>query len=559
MKRKKQFPNIQNNENQVLLEPNKYPTLKANLEAYGIKLKGPNGINDFSAPKASVIDTRSPLAQDLFKSQDDFMKLVKNNDPTQIPYVTTSIGNILVNPSTVSLATLMKIAQNEIVAKCMEMNVISVLNSLGNIYHDNKDIQKFLRYNIETSNGGMREIVEKMFTAQYGGFSLSYIRDYIDNDGYTRFGQLDLLPQSTVLFSATARGDVENIYQYVYSYPYANTQNLFSFPFNFAGSGYGDDIPYCGNGVDPLAGFGNVDYTLRTNILNTFGIVALDKEKCVHFIYDGIIKIANPYGWNPLSRRVYDLVLLYDLYKQLHSTFLSYKACPLLVGYAKSNQTVDDPTGNGATLTAISALHASLSTMGFNGALLLSGLKDDIYHIEAINTQGDTTAFKDALNWYANQIQECLGMFNFDEGSFASATAQTSIYGRLTYNWQDKISYTIKTTIFKYLIHKNFSTKIFDYGRFENEIQNLDDKVKQAKIFSETAIGQGFNPIILKKDNDFQRLTLQYPLLTDEEFKKLQDETRAQNLMADHPMDNTNRVNSRESKEHYKKGKNSDV
>ncbi len=542
-KGKKASPKLVDNENQVVLEPSKYSSLEENLKAKGVKLS------------VKSFDTRSAVAKDIFKSQTSFTELINKNDPTQIPFFTTNIGNFLVNPSTVSLSTLMKIAQNEIVAKCLEMNVISVLNSIGPICHENQEIQKCLRLNVEQSNGGLRRIVENMMTAQWSAFSMNYIRDYVDDDGFTRLEQLDLLPPSTVLFSATPEGNIENIYMYIYSYPYANTQNLFSFPFNFIGGIA--DVPCCDGGPDALASYGNLDYVLRTNILNTFGLIALDKEKCVHFVYDGTIKVANPYGWNPLTRRVYDLVMLYDLYKDLQSTFLSYKACPLLVGYAKANQTVDDPTGNGATMTALDGLYRSMSNMGFNGALLLSGLKDEIYHIEAVNVEGNTDAFDKALNWLAKQIEQCLGLFNLDDSSFASATAQTSIYGRITYNMKDKIEEAIKHSIFKYLIHKNFGTHITDYGYFDNNVQNIDDQLKLTKIFLESAATKGFNTSVLKKDNDFQRLTLNQPILTDEEFAELK--LNADQEGADHPMDNSDRVNTRESKPHYKKGKNSDA
>lgn len=544
------------NDNQILLEPGKYKTLQENLDAQNVKLQ----IKGFSpnTPIASGIDTRSAIAKDLLKSQTNFMDLLKKNDPTQIPFLTTSIGNILVNPSTISLSTLMKVAQNEVVAKCLDTNVISILNSMGDIMHEDKEIQQMLRYNIENSNGGLRRLVENIITAQWSGFSLNYIRDEIDDEGNTVFKQLDLLPPSTVLFSATARGDIENIYMYIFSYPYANTQNLFSFPFNFAGSG--QDYPYDLNGVDPLASFGNVDYVLRTNILNTFGLISLDKEKCVHFVYDNMIKIVNPYGFNPLTRRVYDLVLMYDLYKDLHSTFLSYKASPLLVGYAKSNQTVDVPNQPGHTMSAIDGLYQSMSNMGFNGALLLSGLKDELYRIDAIQSQGDAKVFEDALTWYENQIKECLGHLDITDSSFASATTQTSIYGRFTSDRKDKIAHTITYTIFKYLIHKNFGEHITDYGRFENKIQNIDDQLKQMKMLLESSSNKGFYPNIIKKDNDHQRLSCNQPLLTDEEFKEAKEQiAKLENPEPSHPMDNSKRAPSKESKEHYKHGANHGV
>ncbi len=525
-------------DDKVLLEPGKYPSLNAELEAKGIKLKYS------SSPAARGVSTQNAIVQDLVKSQGSFLDLLNKNDPTQIPYLTTSIGNMLVNPSTVSLSTLMKVAQNEIVAKCLSMDAASVMNTVGEIKHEDKQIEKMLQKNIHETEGGLRDIVEKIGTADIFGFSLNYIRDYIDNNGATRLRQLDLLPPSGILFSSTPEGNIQNIYQYIYTYPYANTQNLFSFPFSAEGAIFQNET----QGIDPLASYSNIDFVLRTNILNTFGLIALNKDLCIHTVCDNMLKIQNPYGYNPLTRRVYDLTLLYDLYKQLHSTFLSYRACPLLVGYADSSKTVDLDLKNGETLNALESLYNSFATMGTNGALILSGLKDQIYHIEAINTQGDTKAFENALTLLTNQIQECMGLFNLNEGgSFATATAQTSVYGRLILDKKDKRTDVIKKRLFKYLIHKNFSPKITNYGYFENEVPNLDDRLKAVKIMEATAATKGFAPGVIKKDNDYQRMQTGEPLLSNEEFEEMK---KAQ-IEADNPMDNSSRVNGNESLNHY--------
>ena len=182
-------------------------------------------------------------------------------------------------------------------------------------------------------------------------------------------------------------------------------------------------------------------------------------------------------------------------------------------------------------------------------------MKDEIYHIEAIQSQGDTTAFQTALDWYKREIEQCMGLFSTDESSYASATTQTGFYGRLTSNKKDKIVDIIKHTINKKLIHANFSKNIKDFGRFENEVQNIDDQMKLTKIFREQVATTGFNPGILKKDNDFMRIQLKQPLLTDAEFKELKDAA----FEAEHPMDNSNGINTRESRSHYSHGSNSDV
>lgn len=529
-------------DNQILLEPNKYKSLQANLDAGRMNIKVP----------ARSIDTRNSIIQTLVTSQENFIDLLNANDPTQIPFLTTSQGNILVNPSTVSIETLQKIASNEVVAKCLDMNVVSILNSLGELTHEDKKIQRFLRENYNECNGGMRRIVENIATDQIFGFSTNYIRDYIDNRGFLRLEQIDLLPPSTILFTSTGRGDIENIFMYIYTYPYANTQNLFSFPFNYSNNG---SQPFASEGIDPLASYSNAGFLLRTNILNTFGLVSLDLDKVIHSVSDNMIKIANPYGWNPLTRRVYDIVQLYDLYKQLHSTFLSYKACPLLVGYAKESGQVDDPLNPGMTMTNLDGLYRSMSELGFNGALLLSGLEGERYQIEAIQSEGNTDAFDKALEWYKREIEQCLGLFSNEESSYASATTQTGFYGRLINDRKNRIADKIKTTINRRLIHANFSPTIKDYGTFESEIQNIDDQLKQVKQYRELVATTGFNPGILKKDNDTMRRTLKLDILTDAEFKELKNAA----IEAEHPMDNSSGTNSKESKAHYSHGANSDV
>ena len=555
-------------DNQIVLEPGKYRSLKENLTAKGIdydkfisdvktrsanrdaKLGSAEANNLTFNPPGNVFPSMNAISKDIKSAANQLNTLLKNSDPTKIQFWGTVLGAFLVNPSVVSPATLQRIAENEVVSKCLSINVSKIVNSLGDVYTEDRKIQGFLRSNLSDEEGNFKTYVEQMYTGpSIFGHSVNYIRDYVDRNGYVRIRNLDLLPHSTLLYSGTAQGDISNIYQYVYSYPLANTQNLFTIPYFGINA---DSLNNSSPDIDSLASYGDLTNPYRTTIINTFGLVRLDKEKCIHFTGDDIIKSANPYGWASLSRRVYDLVLLYDLFKDLYTSFLGNRAVPIVVGYADQNATVD--VGDGTTITAIEGMYDAFANSPKFGAILLSGLKDNVYTVDVVQSTGDSKAFFDGLEWTRKQIQQTLGLpdniFESD-ASFAGATAQNSIYSEHLNAARWRIQEKLKKTYIKFLIDKNF--KGYDKPvRFEAALTNLDDVGKFIKQAQELAAAQIIAPQMQKMQN-FILKAIGYPLLDDAEHKEYLK--LIEKFAAKSPKDTTAKHNIQGESDHYNKSK----
>ena len=548
----KKKPLPKNSENRVILEPKKHNFSFVDE----IKVKGLENI-------IKSYDTRNAIVKDISNSRLDLYKLESQNDPTQIPYVTTTFGNFLINPSTVNIATLQKIASHEIVSKCIHMHIATITSKLGKVLHHDKEIQAFLRdeYDRIENGQGIQQSMEKILTKMIYGFSINYKREYVQQNGkyrgFRRISKLDLLPPSSVLFSADAEGNTDNIYQYVYSYPLSNMANMYSM---VAGGVFGlavDNVAPLESDMNKWSSYGDADYPQRTNVINTMGLILLDKRYCIHSIFDNIIKVQNPYGYCPLTRRVYDLIQIYDLIKGLHENFLGYRACPLLVGYAKGYATSDAP--DGSVVTKMQGLYDAMSKVNYTGSIILDGLKGENYHIEALESNGDREAFTGALQIYRDLIQQTLlfpnGLFE-SEASYASATTQGGSYDKLMGNQLNKLTKILKYHINKPLIEANFGNNVDDYGSFSTEMSSLDDKLKLAKLYEMRANMGGYSALI-KSDNDLERLSYGLEPYSEQEFKefvkyKEQELLKSNNKLNSKAMyDTSDKTNANETKDAY--------
>lgn len=498
-------------------------------------------------------------------------ELIQNNLPTRIPYLGTLFGKFLIAPSVVNYTTLSKIAKHEVVADCLEKKAIKVINSFGDVIHPDKKCQEILRMAYSKLDGGrgLKGLVLKMLSAKIYGSSVNYMKPKSDGHFWYIDNVLDL-PIETVIYSATADGGLDYAWQYVYNGQFINSANMYSTGTGWYGNmmyQQGDSIYNVLAGLDAYASFGDLDYAQRQIIVNTLGLVRLDKEYTIHYVSDPVISRWNPYGNLPDTRKVYELCMLYNLVKELSVGFLTFRAMPLIVGWAGSRETVEEKNKDGEIIgiQAVDHLYNQLSNLNANGFVILAGKKGEHFEIEPVKIEGDAKIYIDSLEFYKKQIINSLGSFSSEESSYASATQQNSVWSMLGEYQANDIADVIKTTFNKWILHNNIGTHITDFGGFAEQFRNIEDQMKKVKVFEGS---RAFDPVNNYTDYCLERKQLCYPDQTKkewEDWRKTMMEAKLNGLddkqhTKNTNKDNINKTDINEQSAHYKhKGIDDDI
>lgn len=501
----------------------------------------------------NVLDKSTKAAFNTFL---DVAAIEKLKTGTQIPFYSTLYGNFLINPSSVSISTFQKMWDtDDIIRRCMELNISTIVDGVGEYYHEDKKIQDFIRYAFKKVDGGKDGLMRQILVSMWAGFWVGAIEERKDKDGYTYIKKVRQLPPLSVQFTATPSGDVDKIWQYVYNFPFSGTQNALS---TLYGNNAGCSIDFFNNGldgfydfgIDRMAGLGDVDYPLRSNYINTFGLVELDQTKCMHFIFDRINGKINPYGYS-WFRPIYDLWLKKTLLGKLYTSAMSRCANPMVVGFADASKVIN--TGMGSMqLNAVDALYQTMQRYTEESAIILPGLKGQMFDVEVVHSEGNFTVYDTAAKYYDSSIEKALGtpegLFS-SSSSYAGATAQNSIYTRVMDSIKNEIVPSVLCNQFvKYLIHENFGSDIEDFGHFENELQNIDDKLKYQKLYEGMTV-DGYLSNIIESDIQRIRKNLGQPEYTAEELKIVIERNKEQEMRSKN--DNSKKTNTKQTADHY--------
>ena len=515
---------------------------------------------------------------------DEFMTVYKEeNQPsssevhgTSIPFVYNLLGSWIMNPSTVSISTFQRMSYSDsVISSSLEYNTSIISNTIGDYYHKNKKIEKFVRTALDRLEGGKAGLIRDMLSAMWAGFytgEKQYSRPSEYIDGKIWIKSIIAFPPSTVLFRVNRAGQLDEfIYQYCYFAQNPGIQNSLSYltPGNsglgmeFAdqyGGGY--NVP-----VDSLAFTGDADFPLRTTTFQTVGLIPIPREKCVHFVRKGQDGFLNPYGRSML-RSAYNFYVLKCAYLQFLAIAGDRKSTPLLVGYADPNAmttgvgvdlTNPNPsvTNNNAAQMAIQTLRNAVSCLHGDSALLLPGMKGQAFEIEAVDIGANLNLFIDCLKYCDDSMQQSLlipaSMFSGGAGaSYALGTSQASIHNKLLSSTRNEVMKTMIRDIVSDLIKMNFEESDYDndLGYFEAELLNIEDKTNLIKQY-EVMVNSGLTAPGIKEDINRYRQMLGDKELTDKEIKELQDFVMARDIKSE--KDTTNKTDVKSTDSHYKK------
>ena len=405
----------------------------------------------------------------------DVMSLLAEDSGTSIPYIANVTGSFLVNPCPVSMSTFSKMWQtDETVNRCVTQNINTIIQGIGDYHHDIPECQKIGRLAIQHLNDGLSGFVESVTGASIvNGMYAGFIdKQYIERtkEGYSFPGMIRHMPELSVQFTADYKGSINNVYQYVYNYPYAGTQNALSIG---AFGMYGlQENTTAGLGVfsiDQMASLGPMDYPFRTNFISNFGLVQLDKRYVIHYANQSAAFGINPYGYSWLLP-IYNLWIMKQLSRELYISAQSRVAHPMLVGYASHTAKIQVGPSPQEVVGAIDALYQALSTHTEDSALILTGLKGQVMQVEAIHPEADFSVFENALKYYDERIEVGLKSpsdVGSEKESYAGLTAQGSIYTNNMGKYRkDIVQRVVLNQYMRYVLQTNYDKNIMDLGEF---------------------------------------------------------------------------------------------
>lgn len=319
---------------------------------------------------------------------------------TSVPQLYGSLSRFIANPSTVSVETYKRMLDtDDTVGSGLDFLNLSLIARFGDYKHPSPEIQSFVRRVLGQMEGSWHENLDEMFSAEWSGFSVTeqvwdYQRDF---DGFPAFVPKKLVtyPPLTIVFAVNRHGEVlpDGIYQY------QRFHNSFfnSYVYGIRAGELDGFRP------DLFASIGDYPYPIRIAADLTYLTVKIPKDKVIHLRSSSTGKFNNPYG-RSILRRAYKHWVSKDAYLKMRLVAADRKGTPLLVGYAAPNDTVLEQTQGDGMNAHTQVQRADMAMAGVfkhlhnSSFVVLPGRKGEIYEVEAIQTQGDMTVFKDAID-----------------------------------------------------------------------------------------------------------------------------------------------------------------
>lgn len=493
---------------------------------------------------------------------------------TSIPFVYNLLGSWLINPSTVSIDTFQRISYTDsIISSSLEYNTSIISNTVGDYYHDNKEIEKFVRRCFDRLDEGKSGLIRDMLTAMWAGFYTGekvYSKPSEYMDGKIWIKSVIAYPPSTVLFKVNRIGQIDDfIYQYVYFATNPGIQNGLSYLVPGNAEGLGESCEggvggYPNGSPDGVSFLGDFIFPIRSTNIQTVGLVPVPRKKMIHFVRKGQDGFLNPYGRSML-RSAYNFYVLKCAFLQFLAIAGDKKSMPILVAYVDPNTLTTsstsspmspDPLVNNPNQTqlAMDSLRQVLNAMRGDSALLFPGMKGQAFDIEAIHSEGNLNIFIETLKYLDDSMQQSLlipsSMFGDSTGaSYALGTSQSSIHNKLLSSIRNSVTRTLLQDYVKDLISLNFSEEEYNnnLGYFESDLLNTEDKINVVKLY-ETMKNSGLTSSKIDGDINRYRQMVGESELSDKQLKELQNSMDEMNMK-----DTSNKIDVKSGDKHYKK------
>lgn len=325
---------------------------------------------------------------------------------TAIPQLYGSLSRFIANPSTVSVETYKRMLDtDETIGSGVDFMNLALIARFGDYKHPVPEIQKLVRRAIDQMEGSWHANLDEMFSAEWSGFSITeQVWQFLDDfDGAPAFVPKKLVTYAplTIVFAVNRHGEVlpDGIYQY---------QRFHNTWFNTYLHGIANDLD--GFRPDMFASVGDYPYPVRIAADLTYLTVKIQRDKVIHLLSSSTGKFGNPYG-RSIFRRIYKNWVLKDAFLKMWLVAADRKGTPLVVGYAAPNDTVLAQQREGMEpepMRSDLALAQTMKTIHNSSFIVVPGMKEQQYLIEAIQVNGDMNVFKDGTEYYNKAIMRGL-------------------------------------------------------------------------------------------------------------------------------------------------------
>lgn len=413
-------------------------------------------------------------------------------EATKIPYTRSLYGDILQNPTTLSINDSAKMTHADgVVYSSVKYLGIMITSRIKKYRHKNPDIEAHINYSLNNLKVGKRKFFDALMTAIWAGFSANYLVWGRYKGKYIIEDVIPMPPQS-IIMSVDNTGTLKG-YGGIMQYYYNTNLNGYANPFSYGGAA---------GQASQHAPLGDYPIPLRVPYINPMYLKPFHQKDILLYYISGTDGPVNPYGrmmtrnaWQPYNIK----------YAEIQNMVIAstYKAAPLLLFYTDSTRPIQDAQGN--TYSIADNIRQQLTEYNGNGFMVIEGkLGETVQHATVDNT-AKLEDFINIIEWCNKEIRTGLlttGSTFESEANYATAIAHSSTHGRIIAALTDDLCEMLLTQFVKPQINYNWYED--DLGYFELQEQTIDEKLKLAKLLE-----FGYNYNILCNDPTRKDLSLE--------------------------------------------------
>ena len=429
-------------------------------------------------------------------------------EATKIPYTRSLYGDILQNPTTLSINDSQKLSYADGVAySSLKYRAIMVTSRIKRYRHKNPDIEAHINRSLNNLKIGKRKFFDALMTSQWAGFSANYL---VWGRYQGKYIIVDVIPMppTSIIMSVDNNGTLKG-YGGVMQYYYNTNLNGYANPFTYGGA-YGDASPNSSRGDFPIP--------LRVPHINPMYLKPFHQRDILLHAVSGNDGPTNPYG-RMITRGAWQPYMYKNAYMQNMLIAGTYKAAPLLIFYTDSTRPIKDQEGN--PLSIAQDITNVLNTYNGNGFMVINGKYKDVVEHAVVDNTADLDQFINSIKLQNDEMRAALltpeSALNA-EGNYATAMAHNSTFSQIVQHDTDDLCETLLTQFVRPQINYNWYEE--DLGYFELQEQTLDDKLKAAKLLE---FGYNYNvlcqdeskPDLMLRDLNMARRTMEWETSDD--------------------------------------------
>lgn len=505
-----------------------------------------------SAPKinTSMDDVMKVWSQDVPGNQGYTHGSNKEVLGSSLPFLFSLMGDLIINPSTVSPSTYKKMVDTDPVIQISLKYIIDfTLNKIKEYTHPDPEWQKHIRRCIAKNRRGFKTMCRDMLTSIVYGHSESEMEWGWDEElGCDVVVETYPLPQMTVVMRVNFEGNIKEngIGQYVF--------NGFTSGFNSPGGigggfglggvnpfmpisgSYGDSSSYGCEGYygnDPLATMGDLDYPYRSNVTSPVGLTWIPRRKIIQMVNYGVTAQGNPYGYG--LRHVYDIWVKGLALDQFMLKAIRTKSAPLLVFFGDPNTPVGDTDPNGVGLyggggeyngmqqgrTIPDAIKEEVAYMDSTSAMVLPGLPGQLADVKSVENTADVNIMMEAKKYNDEMKMSALfvprtifGGGGEGRGSHSLSKTHTDVTTSYCETLRNDtitvmINQYIRPQIEEYYTDEEIAENDHYYGSFETDTISIDEQLKLMQMVK-IATDTGFVSSAEQTDLNFVRKMIDF-------------------------------------------------